>query len=341
MYRVDPVSGTPTLLTDFALISGHNPKIGPTFIGQAIAVDPSGTPVVSVAALKPFQPGTASLYRINPTNGLPTFIANFPDEVNSYGFNRIEVEASGSILAVAPYVGDSNGKVYRFNQSTGSFSVLTDFSDGPFETYGFTPVDIALEASGNILVADMDASRSSFNQRGSVWRINPKSGARSVLSDFGLEPQGLNPIAIAVVPETFVEFRKFNPILDIDVRSGHNDRFNLEAEITLGANSNGILPSKEIVTLRIGTYSVVLPAGTFKKIKHGNKEFRFHGKVNGVVLDVTLQSEGANEYELMVFGRGAKLRSIGNQVPVTLTIGNDRGSSSVDTGELCHNRDCK
>jgi hypothetical protein len=161
------------------------------------------------------------------------------------------------------------------------------------------------------------------------------------LSDFGLDPQGLNPIAIAVVPERFVEFREFNPILDIDVRSGHSDRFNLEAEITLGDNTNGILPSKEIVTLRVGTYSVVLPAGAFKQMKRENKEFHFRGKVNGVVLDVTLESEDANEYELMVFARGAKLGSVGNQVPVTLIIGNDRGSASMDTGKLCHNRDCK
>uniref|UniRef100_UPI003989E77E hypothetical protein n=1 Tax=Methyloglobulus sp. TaxID=2518622 RepID=UPI003989E77E len=250
--------------------------------------------------------------------------------------------ASGSILAVAAYVGNSRGKLYRFNQRTNMFSVLTDFSDGPFETQGYSPVDIALEASGKILVTDGDASRSSFNENGSVWRIDPKSGARSVLSDFGLDPQGLNPFYIAVVPEAFVKFRKFVPILDIDVRRGHNhDRFNLEAEITLGGDSDGILPPKEAMTLRVGSYSVTLPAGTFKEKKHGRKQFRFHGKVNGVALHVILERENAKNYELMVLGRGAELSNIENPVPVTLTIGNDQGNTSVEARIICHNWDCK
>jgi hypothetical protein len=325
LYRVDTVTGIPTLLTDFAQISGDDPNVGPTYIGRAVAVDPSGNPVVAVSALTPDPPGTASLYRINPNNGLPTFIANFPDELNNHAIGRIEVEASGSILAV------SQVKLYRFNQRTGMFSVLTDFKDGPFETHGDTPVDIALEASGNILVTDGEASRSSFNQKGSVWRIDPKSGARSVLSDFGLDPQGLNPYYIAVVPAAFVGFREFVPALDIDVRPGHNnDRFYLEAEVTLGDNSDGILPPQEIMTLRVGSYSVTLPAGAFKEKKHGRKQFRFHGRVNGVELDIILQSEKAKNYELMVSGRDAELSIIESPVPVTLTIGNDQGNASVE-----------
>lgn len=334
LYRVDPVSGKPTSLTDFAQLSGHDPLAGPTVVGVAVALEPSGTPVVAVDVQNP-NPGTQSLYRLNPTDGSPALIATVPiDSDNGFPptISDIEVETSGAILAVAPLAGpNGNGKLYRVNQRTGAFSVLTDFGAGPFETFGFSPVDIALEASGNILVADMDAGVP-FNEHGSVWRIDPRSGARSVLSNFGQNAnQGLNPYAVAVVPAAFVEFREFVPMLDIDVRRGHNgDRFDLEAEITLGDNSDGILPPKEIVTLRIGSYSATLPSGSFKKKKHGSKLFRFHGKVNGVALDLTLQRGKANHYELMAFGRGAKLRGIENPVPVTLTIGNDRGNTSVD-----------
>lgn len=333
LYRVDPVTGKPTSLTDFAQLSGRDPLAGPTVVGRAVALEPSGTPVVAVDVQNP-NPGTQLLYRLNRTDGSPTLIATVPIDSDS-GFpptiSDIEVETSGAILAVAYDAGpNGNGKLYRVNQRTGAFSVLTDFGAGPFETLGFSPVDIALEASGKILVADMDAGVP-FNEHGSVWRIDPRSGARSVLSNFGQNAnQGLNPYAVAVVPAAFVEFREFVPMLDIDVRHGHNDRFDLEAEITLGDNSDGILPPKEIVTLRIGSYSATLPSGSFKKKKYGSKLFRFHGKVNGVALDVTLQRGKAKDYKLMAFGRGAKLRGIENPVPVTLTIGNDRGNTSVE-----------
>ncbi len=334
LYRVDPVSGKSTSLTDFVQISGRDPLAGPTVVGVAVASDLSGTPVVAVDVRTPNH-GTHSLYRLNRTDGSPTLIATVPID-SDRGFpptiSDIEVETSGAILAVAPDAGpNGNGKLYRVNQRTGAFSVLTDFGAGPFETLGFSPVDIALEASGKILVADMDAGVP-FNEHGSVWRIDPRSGARSVLSNFGQNAnQGLNPYAVAVVPAAFVEFREFVPTLGIDVRHGHNDdRFYLKAEITLGDNSDGILPPNEIVTLRIGSYSVTLPSGSFKKKKNASKLFLFHGKVNGVALDVTLQRVKAKDYKLMAFGRGAKLRGIEDPVPVTLTMGNDRGNTSVD-----------
>ena len=188
LYRVDPVSGEPTPLTDFAELSGPDPQAPPTTVGVAVALAPSGTPVVAVR--NPQQNDIQSLYRLNPSDGSPTLITTVPTDPDSSPYppviSDIEVETSGAILAVASQAGpNGNGKLYRINQRTGAFTVLTDFGAGPFETLGFDPVDIALEASGNILVADMQASVPSFNEQGSVWRIDPRSGARSVLSDFG------------------------------------------------------------------------------------------------------------------------------------------------------------
>lgn len=250
LYRVDPVSGEPTPLTDFAELSGRDPQAHPTTVGAAVALAPSGTPVVVLR--NPQRNDIQSLYRLNPSDGSPTLITTVPIDPDRSPYppviDDIEVETSGAILAVASQAGpNGNGKLYRINQRTGAFSVLTDFGAGPFETLGFSPVDIALEASGNILVADSDASVPSFNEQGSVWRINPRSGARSVLSDFGQGAnQGLNPYAVAVVPPKSVSFDELRvPVLDIDLRPGHkHDWFDLEADITLGDKSAASVHSK-------------------------------------------------------------------------------------------------
>lgn len=47
------------------------------------------------------------------------------------------------------------------------------------------------------------------------------------------------------------------------------DGFDLNGTATLGAGSNGINPPAELTTLQIGTYSVTIPAGSFKTVPNG------------------------------------------------------------------------
>jgi hypothetical protein len=103
--------------------------------------------------------------------------------------------------------------------------------------------------------------------------------------------------------------------------------FDLKESFTLGANSNGINPVTENVTLQIGTFSVTIPAGSFRQIPHG--KFAFEGVISGVSLEVQIVPLGNNIFTFKAEGTGVDLTGLTNPVTVVLTIGNDTGSTAV------------
>ena len=55
---------------------------------------------------------------------------------------------------------------------------------------------MAVESNGTLLVVDNDAGT---NTQGALFRVDPVTGARSLLSDFGVGPnQGDDPRGVAV-----------------------------------------------------------------------------------------------------------------------------------------------
>ena len=104
-------------------------------------------------------------------------------------------------------------------------------------------------------------------------------------------------------------------------------RFDLKESFTLGANSNGINPLTEDVTLQIGTFSVTIPAGSFKQIPHGR--FAFEGVINGVNLEVQIVPLGNKIFTFKAEGTGADFTGLTNPVTVVLTIGTNTGSTTT------------
>ena len=85
-----------------------------------------------------------------------------------------------------------------------------------------------------------------------------------------------------------------------------------------------------------GAFTATIPAGSFTKDKRGR--FTFKGKVDGVKLDATLTPLGGQHYAFAAEGRHADLTGIANPVTITLTIGDDSGSTSV-TAQFKHSHD--
>jgi hypothetical protein len=86
------------------------------------------------------------------------------------------------------------GALFRVDPVSGARTVLSDFGSGPNQ--GHTPFDIAVESNSQILVIDPDAGTGG---KGALFRVDPVSGARTVLSDFGSGPnQGDSPFGVAV-----------------------------------------------------------------------------------------------------------------------------------------------
>jgi hypothetical protein len=113
----------------------------------------------------------------------------------------------------------------------------------------------------------------------------------------------------------------------LEIKAGPPPGFDLNESFTLGKNSNGINPVTENVTLQIGTFSVTIPAGSFKL--NPNRRFAFQGLINGVSMQVQIIPLGNNIFTFLAEGTGVNLTGLTNPVTVVLTIGDDTGSTAV------------
>ena len=77
------------------------------------------------------------------------------------------------------------GSLIRVDPVTGARTVLSDFGVGADQ--GVNPLRVAVEASGNLLVVDQDGG---VANQGVLFRVDRVTGARTVLSSFGV---GANP----------------------------------------------------------------------------------------------------------------------------------------------------
>jgi hypothetical protein len=128
------------------------------------------------------------------------------------------------------------------------------------------------------------------------------------------------------VQPTTVPFSAFSAKLNIYFTPNQYG-FALLSNFTLGKTSNGINPVAEAVTLQIGAFTMIIPPGSFQEPLPG--DWTFVGVINGVTLEAVIQLTAPNQY---IFGVTAqKVNLIGTQTPVTvtLTIGNDSGTTQA------------
>jgi YVTN family beta-propeller protein len=119
-------------------------------------------------------------------------------------------------------------------------------------------------------------------------------------------PVGNSPNAVGIVPPPpGVPFLAFSATLDIAFGAAPNeDFFNLHSPFTLSSTAPAINPVNEPVTLRVGTFSITYPPGSFTKQLDGS--FTFAGVINGVSLKAqiyptgtwTLLSNGSVRFDL-------------------------------------------
>jgi hypothetical protein len=82
------------------------------------------------------------------------------------------------------------------------------------------------------------------------------------------------------------------------------------------------------VTLQIGNFTTTIPPGSF--VTAGAPGYyTFVGVINGVNLSVVIRLTSGNSFIFGVIARNVSL-TIVNPVAVTLTIGDDSGTTSVN-----------
>ena len=189
LFRVDPITGARTVLSDFSV--GDNQGVAPV----GVAVEASGNILVID---RTGNTGQGALFRVNPITGARTLLSDFGvgdnQGENPYG---VAVEASGNILVIDFDDGTNDqGALFRVNPVTGERTLLSDFGVGANQ--GDNPLGVAVEASGYILVIDQSAGT---DTKGALFRVDPTTGERTLLSDFGVgDNQAENPWGVAVYP---------------------------------------------------------------------------------------------------------------------------------------------
>jgi hypothetical protein len=107
--------------------------------------------------------------------------------------------SSGDILVADEFAGTGGvGALFKVDPSTGARTIFSDFGDPTQGPTGIDPSDVAVEASGTILVIDESAGTGGL---GTLFRIDPVTGVRTILSNFGdiaQGPTGDAPVGVAV-----------------------------------------------------------------------------------------------------------------------------------------------
>src|SRR5262249_17409494 len=100
--------------------------------------------------------------------------------------------------------------------------------------------------------------------------------------------------------------------------------FSIRGGFKLGGCSNGINPRTELVTLQVGTYSVVIPSTSFVRTFRGS--YVYQGTISGASLAVQITPVSSTTYTFQAQGRGVDLSGTTSPVNVGLTIWDDSGT---------------
>ncbi len=212
VIRVDPVTGDRTIVSDPSTGAG-----APVYSLFGIAVEASGNLVVT-------DPSAQAVLRVDPVTGDRTTVSRVFGGVGSgpnFDFpDGIAVEASGDLV-----VADSElDAVIRVDPVTGDRTIVS----GRFTGSGpklISPEDIAVEASGDLVVT----GRPLFGNSGAVFRVDPVTGDRTIVSDAstGMGPligtpgfSGVDAIAVDASGDLVVADSDWQAVLRVDSLTG-------------------------------------------------------------------------------------------------------------------------
>jgi YVTN family beta-propeller protein len=134
------------------------------------------------------------------------------------------------------------------------------------------------------------------------------------------------PVAVVITPlPTSTTFAAFN-VNKLTLGQRHKDLF-LLSSFTLGKDSNGIDLKGDTVTLKVGSLTLTIPAGSFRNNNHGL--FTFVGEIDKLWVEAVIKPLGNNRYVFQATEYDADLGKIKNPVAVELSIGKDSGTASV------------
>ena len=224
LIRVDPATGTRTLVTSNASPAGH-PNFG---YPQAVAAEPDGN--LLVVDWETFSGNNGGVIRVDPATGTRTVMSKDGDPWGHPNFDgpvAVAVAHDGTVYALdgdRTHLG-ANPVLMRIDPATGARTLVssnTSPAGGPvFEDVG----SIAVDAWGDVLVLD----RSRSGAYGRILRVDAATGERRIVSGpvDGTGPKLLSPRDIVVDPcgNVLVADSSAHAIYRVDESTGNRTLF--------------------------------------------------------------------------------------------------------------------
>jgi YVTN family beta-propeller protein len=271
------------------------------------AIVGSPIPVGAGPGLMASTPNGAFIYVANSFDNTLSVIAT---ATNTVVGSAIPVGASPDGVAISP----DGSSVYVANSGDNTVSVIATATNtvvGPAIAVGNVPQDLKVTPDGaSVYVANQNSTVSVIDTSNSTVTAIPVPG-------------DLVFIAITNPSAPFSNF----VVKGLTV---NNNGFTEAGVFTLGPNSTGIDLAHQPVTLTVGSFSLTIPAGSFKQVG-GNMHFVFNGTINGMPVSVTLMATGGTSTSFMysVTVTGVNLTGQPNPATVGLTIGENSGTTTA------------
>ncbi|MBW1789922.1 MAG: IPTL-CTERM sorting domain-containing protein, partial [Deltaproteobacteria bacterium] len=180
LYTVDPSTGNRVLISDFGNIAD-----GPLgSLPRGVTVTNSGD--VLVTDRDAGTDGYGALFKVDPVTGARVMVSDFGNNAQGPLGRAMDIKEdnSGNIFVVVRQGASGVIGVMKVNVASGNRTLISDFENAAQGPTGVGPLFMAVESTNNLVVTDNSIGD------GYLFRVNPTTGNRSVLSDFGDNAQG-------------------------------------------------------------------------------------------------------------------------------------------------------
>ncbi len=318
LFRVDPRSGEREIVSDFSNVGQGALGVTPV----SIALESTGQILVTDANLIPGAAG--HLFRIDPVTGIRTVLSNFGDPgAGPLGVDpsSVAVDRSGRIVVVDPgsAFGAPGAQLFHIDPVSGERAVVSDFNNVDQGLTGLTPVGVALDANGRILVVDPDAGDT---QNGGLLRVDREDGDGRLLSDFGNPDQGVtgsDPVGLAVRPG--IPFKNFKFKIKFDAASGW---LWVRGHFALDRQSDGINILRDFVRVQLGDTVHLLPPDACAVLS--GRAVKCEASAGSTSAVLLVRMLGRNRFAFNIVARGLDLARMRKALPFALAIGNEMGA---------------
>lgn len=120
-------------------------------------------------------------------------------------------------------------------------------------------------------------------------------------------------------------FRKLE-VDELEV-GGHGKQIQLEGGFSLAAKATGFDPLTEDLAFQVGTFSRVIPLGSFRRTS--TNAYGFDGTVNGVTVHARIKRESENWFSFDIRAAGTNLTATSSPLKVTIDAGMNGGSTQA------------